>query len=156
MADVGGGGGSGGGRRADAGRGGSVGGGGGGGRDDGGRGVGVVAALYLESMASAVHGETRVFVMAVTANPLRMYLFMGGPTLEVRCFIWWDTAWGRRVLGVVAVVVVVGMMVMVMVVVKRMRLGVVVEVVVVVVGGVALVMVRACANGPITAQSRPD
>ncbi|CAN0477254.1 unnamed protein product, partial [Laminaria digitata] len=44
---------------------------------------GVVAALYLESMSSAVHGETRVFVMAVTASPLRLYLFMGGPTLEV-------------------------------------------------------------------------
>lgn len=56
---------------------------GGGGRDGGGSG-GLVAALYLESMSSAVHGETRVFVMAVTANPLRLYLFMGGPTLEVR------------------------------------------------------------------------
>ena len=43
----------------------------------------MVAALYLESMSSAVHGETRVFVMAVTASPLRLYLFMGGPTLEV-------------------------------------------------------------------------
>lgn len=42
-----------------------------------------MAALYLESMSSAVHGETRVFVMAVTASPLRLYLFLGGPTLEV-------------------------------------------------------------------------
>lgn len=46
---------------------------------------GVVAALYMESMSSAVHGETRVFVMAVTASPLRLYVFMGGPTLEVGC-----------------------------------------------------------------------
>lgn len=45
---------------------------------------GVVAALHLESISSAIHGETRVFLMAVTASPLRLYLFMGGPTLEVR------------------------------------------------------------------------
>lgn len=46
---------------------------------------GVVAALHMESMSSAVHGETRVFVMAVTASPLRLYVFIGGPTLEVGC-----------------------------------------------------------------------
>lgn len=49
-----------------------------------GTGGSVVAALHLESMSSAVHGETRVFVMAVTVNPLRLYLFIGGPTIEVR------------------------------------------------------------------------
>ena len=53
---------------------------------DGRGGSGVVAALHLESMSAAVHGETRVFVMAVTASPLRLYLFMGGPTLEVIYF----------------------------------------------------------------------
>lgn len=59
----------------------------GGGRDGsgiGGSSGGVVAALHLESMSAAVHGETHVFVMAVTANPLRLHIFMGGPTLEVR------------------------------------------------------------------------
>lgn len=54
---------------------------------DGGSGGSVVAALHMESMSSAVHGETRIFVMVVTANPLRLYLFMGGPTLEVTRFI---------------------------------------------------------------------
>lgn len=69
--------------------GGSGSGGGGGGPAGGGRGGdgGVVAALYLESMSSAVHGETRVFVMAVTASPLRLYVFMGGPTLEVKVLV---------------------------------------------------------------------
>lgn len=53
------------------------------GNSDGRGGSGAVAALHLESMSAAVHGETRVFVMAVTATPLRLYLFVGGPTLEV-------------------------------------------------------------------------
>eukprot|EP00752_Nemacystus_decipiens_P004533 g4139.t2 len=79
-----GGGGGGGGGRGGGGGGGGIGGLGGGASGGGGGGDGgVVAALYLESMSSAVHGETRVFVMAVTASPLRLYVFMGGPTLEV-------------------------------------------------------------------------
>lgn len=79
----GGGGDGGGGGIGGGGIGGGLGGGPSGGNGGGGDGGGVVAALYLESMSSAVHGETRVFVMAVTASPLRLYVFMGGPTLEV-------------------------------------------------------------------------